>query len=150
MRPKLIPMSPMVIVRRSIFRKDVLDAVHTIVDASETIADNWNKERYMDISRAVVEYVDRRVGRQAATCPGAGRRGKRRRKSVVPALTREKILAFLMIVTRSGIEAVQDYQGGDYPGLAKDVIELAHRIGEAQKADARRRMPDTSPENKNG
>lgn len=140
MRPKLIPMSPMftclrqrhrrpgVIVRRpffapgatqgkSIFRKDVLDAVHTIVDASETIANNWQNERYADISRSVVEFIDR----------------KRRHKSPLPAFTREQILTYLLIVTRTGIEAVQDYQGGDYPGLAKDVLKLAKTISKTRR-----------------
>jgi len=108
---KIAPITA-VVDRRSCFRKEVLAAVHTIVVASEDIADNWSKGNYADISREVVEFVDR----------------NRRRRSLLPALTREKVLTLILIVTRTGIEAAQDYQGGDYPGLAKDVIKLAKRI----------------------
>jgi len=109
-------------------KKNLLDAIRVIVNAAEDIADHWDKEQYREISRDVVCFVDRRVGRQAATCPGAGRRGKFPRKSFLPPMTREKILTAILLVTRTGIEIVQDYQGGDYPGMAKDIVKLAKRI----------------------
>lgn len=98
-------------------KKELLDAIHTVVAASEDIADHWDKEQYREISKDVVCFVDRKIPH----------------KSFLPPLTREKILTMILIVTRTGIEAVQDYQGGDYPGMAKDVIKLAKRIQQAKE-----------------
>ncbi|MCX6994145.1 MAG: hypothetical protein NT011_13525 [Kiritimatiellaeota bacterium] len=100
-------------------KKVLLDAIHVIVSAAEDIADHWDKEQYREISRDVVAFRDR-------TFP---------RKSFLPPMTREKILTLFLIVTRSGIEAVQDYQGGDYAGMAKDVIKLAKRIEQAKQKE---------------